>query len=216
MEKGSTRLSDQNCGAEPDPVIGTTGPPLDPNASRQATERSRPRRRREGILVAPLERALDKPLLFVDIDGVISLFGFASAERPAGTWLNVDGVPHLISATASGHLLALAHVFELVWCSGWEDKADEHLVHALALPDRPPFLTFTVAPGGTHWKLDAVQRYAGGRPAAWIDDAFDDSCHAWAAARGAPTLLVTTNAAVGLTEEHVARLVAWAGGLERR
>jgi hypothetical protein len=162
------------------------------------------------------EAAFDKPLLFVDIDGVISLFGFPPAERPAGTWLNVDGVPHLISATASRHLLALARAFDLVWCSGWEDKADEHLVQVLALPARPPFLTFNAVPGSAHWKLDAVDRHAADRPLAWIDDTFDDSCHAWAAARRARTLLVATDAAVGLADEHVALLERWAADLARR
>ena len=157
--------------------------------------------------------AYDTPLLFVDIDGVISLFGFEPAGRPAGTWLNVDGVPHLISAAASGHLLALAPLFDLVWCSGWEEKADEHLLPALGLPVRPPFLTFSITPGTAHWKLDAVDRHANGRPAAWIDDAFDDSCHAWAAARSAPTLLVNTDPATGLRAEHVATLERWARGL---
>jgi hypothetical protein len=160
-------------------------------------------------------RALDKPLLFVDIDGVISLFGFEPATRPAGFWLNVDGVPHLISATASRHLLGLLRLFDLVWCSGWEDKADEHLVPALGLPVRPPFLTFSVASGTAHWKLDAVERHAGGRAAAWVDDAFDDSCRAWAAARRAPTLLVSTDPATGLGPQHVERLEAWARRLGR-
>jgi hypothetical protein len=158
----------------------------------------------------------DKPLLLVDIDGVISLFGFPSDRCPAGTWLNVDGVVHLISATASQHLQRLARTFELVWCSGWEDKADEHLVHALALPARLPFLTFTRAPSiAAHWKLDSVVAHAGDRPAAWVDDAFDDECRAWAAARRAPTLLVATDPAVGLTAEHVATLEEWARGLAR-
>jgi hypothetical protein len=163
-----------------------------------------------------LEAGFDKPLLFVDIDGVISLFGFPPTERPAGTWLNVDGVPHLISATASRHLLALARVFDLVWCSGWEDKADEHLVQALRLPVRPPFLTFNAVPGAAHWKLDAVDRHAGDRPLAWIDDTFDDSCRAWAAARPAPTLLVATDAALGLGDDHVALLERWAADVTRR
>jgi hypothetical protein len=152
----------------------------------------------------------DKPLLFVDIDGVISLFGFAPAAPPAGTWTSVDGVPHLISAAASRHLLALAHAFDLVWCSGWEEKADEHLTSALGLPVRPPFLTFSPPEGTVHWKLRSVERHAGDRPLAWIDDAFDDSCHAWAAARRAPTLLVATDPAIGLGEDHVARLEAFA------
>jgi hypothetical protein len=152
----------------------------------------------------------DKPLLFVDIDGVISLFGFPPARPPAGTWTSVDGVPHLLSAAASGHLLALARSFELVWCSGWEEKADEHLVKALALPVHPPFLTFHRSQANVHWKLGAVERHAGGRPLAWIDDAFDDSCHAWAAARRAPTLLVATEPAFGLGDDHVARLESFA------
>ena len=152
----------------------------------------------------------DTPLLFVDIDGVISLFGFPADRRPAGDWLNVDGVVHLISATASEHLLRLAGTFDLVWCSGWEDKADEHLVHALRLPARLPFLTFSRAPSTSHWKLDAVIAHAGERPAAWIDDAFDDECRAWAVARDAPTLLVATDPAVGLTAPHVEALEEWA------
>jgi Swiss Army Knife RNA repair-like protein len=158
-------------------------------------------------------RSGDKPLLFVDIDGVISLFGFEPTAPPAGTWIGVDGVLHLISATASAHLLALAPMFDLVWCSGWEDKASDHLVPALGLPVRPPFLTFSAPTRTVHWKLDAVDRHAGDRPAAWIDDAFDDSCHAWAAARGAPTLLVATDPAVGLGAAQVVRLEAWARGL---
>jgi hypothetical protein len=153
-----------------------------------------------------LRDAYEKPLLFVDIDGVISVFGFSPAARPEGTWLHVDGVVHLISSEASGHLLALADAFDLVWCSGWEDKADEHLVRALALPVRPPFLTFPAPTGTAHWKLASVERHAGDRPMAWIDDGFDDSCRAWAAAREAPTLLVATDPAVGLDGERAARL----------
>jgi HAD domain in Swiss Army Knife RNA repair proteins len=157
-----------------------------------------------------LRGELDKPLLFVDIDGVISVFGFSSGKRPEGTWLNVDGVPHLISAAAAGHLLVLAPLFDLVWCSGWEEKADEHLLRVLSLPVRPPFLTFPVPTGTAHWKLATVERYAGDRPMAWIDDGFDESCHAWAAAREAPTLLVATDPAVGLDGACVARLERFA------
>ena len=152
----------------------------------------------------------ERPVLLVDVDGVISLFGFPSDRRPPGTWLNVDGVLHLISATASEHLLRLGRTFELVWCSGWEDKADEHLVHALRLPAPPPFLTFSGAPSTAHWKLDGVIAHAGERPAAWVDDAFDDECRAWAAGRAAPTLLVATDPAVGLTAAHVELMEEWA------
>ena len=156
----------------------------------------------------------DKPLLFVDIDGVISLFGFEPTAPPPGTWIGVDGVLHL----DFGHGVrapprARTRIFDLVWCSGWEEKASDHLVPVLRLPVRPPFLTFSAPTGTAHWKLDAVDGHAGDRPAAWIDDAFDDSCHAWAAARDAPTLLVATDPAVGMTTTSVARLERWARGL---
>jgi hypothetical protein len=163
-----------------------------------------------GILMRDLRERIDKPLLFVDIDGVLSVFGFMPGQRPDGTWIDVDGVLHLISAAASGHLLALADAFDLVWCSGWEDKADEHLVRILQLPARPPFLTFPASTGTVHWKLASVEQYAGDRPMAWIDDGFDASCHAWAGARPAPTLLVPTDPAVGLDEASVARLERFA------
>ena len=161
-----------------------------------------------------------KPLLFVDIDGVLSLFGFLSDSRPPGTWLNVDGVLHLISATASEHLQRLAVVYDLVWCSGWEEKANEHLPRALMLAEALPFLAFSQAPKGSvptadvrHWKLAAIDAHAGERPLAWVDDAHDEGCRAWAAARHAPTLRVATDPAVGLTHAHVVALERWARGL---
>jgi HAD domain in Swiss Army Knife RNA repair proteins len=151
-----------------------------------------------------------KPLLFMDIDGVLSLFGFASDSRPAGTWLNVDGIVHLISATAAEHLQRLDAAYEVVWCSGWEDKANEHLVGALALGEPLPYLTFPPGDGARHWKLSAIEAHAADRPLAWVDDAHDEGCQVWAARRDAPTLLVATDPAVGLTEGQVGELERWA------
>ena len=154
-----------------------------------------------------------EPLLLVDVDGVISLFGFDPSSPPPGRFLLVDGIPHLISAVAGDHLRALAPAFELAWCTGWEEKADEHLRVALELPDGCPHLTFDGADSvaHAHWKLAAIERYAGQvRPLAWIDDAHDEVCGDWASSRPGPTLLVTTEPAVGITAAHVEQLLAWA------
>jgi hypothetical protein len=181
-----------------------------------------------------------RPLLLVDIDGVVSLFGFPPHAPPAGAFHWIDGIPHFLSATAAAHLLALAVRFELVWCSGWEERADEYLPALLGVPRALPFLRFGDAVrsrgprddagayhGGAndgdahehpdasritrgHWKLAAIDAFAGVRPLAWIDDCLDEPCREWAAARGAPTLLVQTDAAVGITAGHVRTLLEWA------
>jgi hypothetical protein len=159
-----------------------------------------------------LETGAERPLLLVDVDGVISLFGFDRAKPPAGRFEIVDGIAHFLSATAGEHLRLLSRTFELAWCTGWEEKANEYLPRALGLPSSFPHVALQGdAATGAHWKLAAINRYAPpSRPLAWIDDAHDDSCQAWAAGRVAPTLLVTTEPSVGLTEQQVSELVLWA------
>jgi hypothetical protein len=160
----------------------------------------------------------DRPILFLDVDGVISLFGFPSGGPPAGTFHSIDGIIHLIGERAGPLLERLSERFELVWATGWEDKANDYLPHILGLGRELPVLTFDgrAVFGSAHWKLGAIDAYAGDRPAAWIDDAFDASCHAWAAARRVPTLLVATDPATGMTDAHVGRLERFAAGLPDR
>jgi hypothetical protein len=110
--------------------------------------------------------------------------------------------------------MRLSERFELVWASGWEDKANFYLPQLLGLPELP-HIGFDVAPraGGAHWKLAALEDYANGRAIAWIDDNFDASCFEWAERRVAPTLLVPTEPHLGLEEGHVDALSAWARSL---
>ena len=153
----------------------------------------------------------ERPILFVDVDGVISLFGFDPGGPPPGSFHSIDGIPHCIGAEAGGRLARLADRYELVWATGWEEKANEYLPHLLGMPRRLPVLSFEDAVFGTaHWKLAAIDAYAGDRPAAWIDDSLDERCREWARRRRAPTLLVETESAVGITDDHVDRLLRWA------
>lgn len=170
------------------------------------------------------ELTTSRPLLLVDIDGVISLFSPLGSERPEGSLHWIDGMPHILSATAAEHLLTLAESYELMWASGWEERANEHLPHLLGLP-RLAHLSFerSVGRANAHWKLDAIDALAdrgslrspigGERPLAWIDDAFNDACHDWAQKRSAPTLLVQTEPASGLTEREARLLTSWAQSL---
>jgi hypothetical protein len=158
------------------------------------------------------------PVLLVDVDGVISLYGFHMDKRPAGAFLTVDGIPHYLSSAAGEHLRTLADRFELVWCTGWEERANEYLVHALELPAPLHHLSFDGSPGADarHWKLDAIEAHVDpDRPVAWIDDDHA-GCGAWAAERPGPTLLVTTRPHDGITAAHVEELLAWAAALPPR
>ena len=177
---------------------------------------------------------MDKPYLLVDIDGVVSLFGRNGALAPIptarpgtvdelperapvdGAFHSIDGIVHFLSSTAAAHLLSLSHSFELVWASGWEEKAEEHLPRLLGVPAGLPFIAFPRAgraSGRTtsaHWKLASVSEFAGERALAWVDDAFNPACHQWAADRSAPTLLVSTSPERGLTATEAGTLVEWA------
>lgn len=153
----------------------------------------------------------DKPLLAIDIDGVLSLFGFEAGDEPPGEFHLVDGLPHYLSLDAAKRVKRLLKTYEGVWASGWEDRANDHLPGILGLPEMP-FLVFKGNKrfGEAHWKLDAIDEYAGDEPLAWIDDSFDRSCYRWAKKREAPTLLVPTESARGLEEGHVEALLQWA------
>jgi hypothetical protein len=157
-----------------------------------------------------------RPLLLVDVDGVLSLFGVG--PRPGTKAALVDGIPHVFSLEAAEALIELSARLECVWCTGWEEKADEHLPYLLGLPRGWPHLRFEHAsgPGAStagHWKLAAIDAFAGTRPLAWVDDALDEACHEWAAARHAATLLVPVEPEIGLTYATARDISTWLGGL---
>jgi hypothetical protein len=160
----------------------------------------------------------DTPVLAVDIDGVISLFGFDQPVEPGragskapGDFHLIDGMLHCIAMDTGPRLNRLAKTYELIWASGWEDRANDHLPGILGVPELP-FLTFDGRArfGTAHWKLEALEEYSGSRPLAWIDDNLDGSCQEWAENRAAPTLLVPTESDVGLLDLHVDMIESWA------
>ncbi|MGH2906249.1 MAG: hypothetical protein ACRDKI_05705 [Solirubrobacterales bacterium] len=164
-----------------------------------------------------------RPLLFIDVDGVISTYfagnsgvpgvGGDPANGPAGRFHMVDGIVHHIAEGMDRRIAALLPHFESLWATGWGERANEHLVYLLSLPGELEVVEFAVAPstdGSGHWKLDALIERAGDTPAAWIDDGHNEACIEWASSRKAPTLLISTDPFVGLTDEQVDELVGWA------
>lgn len=155
------------------------------------------------------------PILAVDVDGVISLFGFDSPPPPSiAAWHLIDGTPHCISLAAGERLSRLGACFDLVWATGWQERANDRLPQVIGIgplpviqfdlpatgqipgPDTDGNQTSGMVPSeecgsagigsvAGHWKLDALERYADRRPIAWIDDSFDESCFEWAERREA-------------------------------
>ena len=165
-----------------------------------------------------------KTAALLDVDGVISLFGFREGYGLARRRCAVRELPARAPALHQRrHALHIRRpaapicggspsAIELVWATGWEETANDYLPHLLELPGHLPYLTFDgrVAAGAAHWKIDAIAEYAGDpRPLAWIDDNVDESCHDWAAQRAAPTLIIETVRHEGMSEEHVELLLHW-------
>ncbi len=158
-----------------------------------------------------------KPFLLVDVDGVLSLFtepGTPAPIRPDTHFHNEHGMGHLIATENCARLLDLAASFDLVWATGWEEKANDELVRIVGLPAQLPIISFDKGKGKydhqAHWKLGAIEDFIGSRPTAWIDDALDEACFEWAERRPHPTLLVKVESHTGLDEEAHQQLTEWA------
>jgi len=149
----------------------------------------------------------------VAVLGLVEVVGGDEDGDPVCRQL-VEGMVHCMSLAAGGRLMRLAQDYELVWATGWEEKANDYLPSILGRPELP-VLNFDGAArfGSAHWKLGPLQEYGEGRPLAWIDDSFDESCYEWSRERDQPTLLVPTEPHLGLEEGQVEALAAWAKGL---
>ncbi len=159
---------------------------------------------------------MNRPILAVDVDGVISLFGYDEPPpSEVARFELIDGMVHCISLTAGERLQRLAVHYELAWASGWEARANDYLPHLLGIAELP-YLSFEGAArfGSAHWKLAPLTEYGRGRAVAWIDDSLDESCYEWARGRVEPTLLVPTDPQHGLEEAHTEALLAWARSIE--
>jgi hypothetical protein len=172
--------------------------------------------RRAGAAAAPGRDAGKRPLLFLDVDGVIVLdprLGGVPRGRIHASPLGLSYVPDRAGALVR----ELATRFDIVWATGWEHHANTGLSDPLGLPEQLPVLTFGKSArfGSSKWKLKPVKDYAGTRPAAWLDDTFVARHERWAAHRSVPTLLVRVDSRAGLAPEHVERLIRWADGLAR-
>jgi hypothetical protein len=154
-------------------------------------------------------------MLLVDFDGVLN--PFAATHCPPGfTEYGLDEFPGddpvRLNRAHAQWLGSLAPVYEMAWASACPQDLNlycERLIQ-LAPMSRVPMRK---PPFGPDEKAGAVDAFVGDRAVAWLDDAFGDVARHWARERGAPTLLVNTDPAIGLTLDLIEVLAAWPGSL---
>jgi hypothetical protein len=166
----------------------------------------------------PLDLSANRPILLLDIDGVINVFQCSTArETQIAPYLpSVKLLPGL-----ADWLTQLDRVYALVWCSHSGALMNIDAAAAWGLGPRPliepapedPSIAQDSAP--LHdWKARAIRRIFAGWPGAiaWVEDGSSPEARAWAAerlAQGRRTWLVDVSE-TGLTEEITQYLLEWA------
>lgn len=171
----------------------------------------------------------EKPLLLVDIDGVLNPEPRSNGRRPEGyvthrfnptTSDGVDWVTRYrkplrvwLNPQHGVELLKLTEFYELVWCTTWEAEANVWISPHLGLPELP-VIEFGKNPPqpdpGIHWKTAAVIEYAAGRPFVWVDDEIGQRDH-WYIGQHHPGRysLMKIDPFFGLMQENFDELKGW-------
>lgn len=155
-----------------------------------------------------------KPLLFLDVDGVINIFGAAPGwsehlhseqliyKADNGQWV----LKRVILDRRHPKLLAMLEAdFQLVWATAWEGAANVLLADVLSLPELPVVRFSRSRWDGSklHWKTRRLADYADGRPFCWIDDEATGHDAAWLAAVNPAACIQLCDPAEGLGERQV-------------
>jgi hypothetical protein len=170
----------------------------------------------------PYVVAVSRPLLFLDVDGPLNPYAAKPWRRPEGyTTIKVALHPGRalrvwLSPSHGPALLALG--FELCWATTWMDAANRWIGPVIGLPELPYVDfgegLFALRSDGVHWKTEAIVRYAGGRPFAWVDDEQGPADEEYVAARHpGPALLQQVSPRLGLRKGDFTALAEFAATL---
>ena len=155
------------------------------------------------------------PLLFLDVDGVLNPYGPVCPAGFTEQELFPGEEPVRVCSEHGGWITELLGAFEIMWATAWNDDANRLLAPLLSI-DPLPVLTMPPAPFHPGVKLRLIAGHAGSRPAAWIDDLHGPEARTWRKHRQAPTLLISTDPASGLTRADVTKAASWARALHEK
>lgn len=105
----------------------------------------------------------DRPLLFLDIDGVLNCQGWSGPDYEE-LKRTIDGLTCVVPPQTSERVRRILQWYDPVWATAWLGKAATWR-EELGLDDASwPYLSYVGL------KLPEIIRYAGGRKWAWVDD----------------------------------------------
>lgn len=161
-----------------------------------------------------------KPLLMIDVDGPLNPWAASGRknQREGYRRYRIDGFVVYLKRSHGQALLDLTDVYDLVWCTTWEDQANTDIGPKIGLPKLPvieftKFLPSQPTESGLHWKSVVIAAYAAAhdRAFAWVDDevALRDSIwfSKWCER---PFMTKKIDATVGLTDKDFMELREWA------
>jgi hypothetical protein len=153
---------------------------------------------------------VSRPVLLLDVDGVLNPYGTVECPEGFTEYDLFPGEESVRVCPAHGEWISeLGYVFDVAWATGWNDDANHVLAPLLGIAALP-VVTMPLPPFQPHEKVPPIARFAGERPAVWIDDLHPAQAWTWSADRPQPTLLIPVAPAVGLTRRVVDQALTWA------
>jgi hypothetical protein len=176
---------------------------------------------------------MTKPVLFLDIDGVINVIPPSKGDpnrhphlRVWKEWKKVDilGFPITYSPNLIAHLNRLSKKVEIVWLTTWRDQAVSDFAPVVGLdsfryidPKGSEYPwgtkdTLAAGPEMRWWKLNGVLEalHAESRPFIWIDDDLRSNTKKYvrslAKDMDVPNLMFITFEALGIEPDHIERI----------
>ncbi|WP_090852734.1 hypothetical protein [Nocardioides lianchengensis] len=161
-----------------------------------------------------------KPLLLLDVDGPLN--PWKAKRTPAGYEEHViENFGVRLNPAHGPMLLSVAEIFEITWCTTWNQGANVDIGPRIGLPRLPVLeldledheaAQFKCPSRRQFWKVSQVIGAVGTRPFAWLDD--EVSRYDRAAVRHRKACLRFVDPGKGLRQKDIDFIVRWALTIE--